>query len=186
MAPERLSLLGLAPGHKRKKRNKPSFAQPILNQWVVNGFQYGGAVGSATSRRSLHREMRGPRAKSRPGPEEQQRGNNELSQERRTEASGTTAATKMTKQSQFLITTIKSSNLHCCGRVEQGASPLLLPRGGAKCVRGPSVQGVRRSAPRFLNNAGVLEPYVEHGEQAQRRNGGPIACFGRQLVRRAD
>ena len=43
----------------------------------------------------------------------------------------------------------------------------------------------RRSAPRFLNNAGVLEPYVEHGEQAQRSNGGPIACFDRQLVRKA-
>ena len=29
-------------------------------------------------------------------------------------------ATKMTKQSQFLITTIKSSNLHCCGKVRKG------------------------------------------------------------------
>ena len=27
----------------------------------------------------------------------------------------------------------------------------------------------------------ILEPYVEHGEQAQRGNGGLIACFGRQL-----
>ena len=85
MAPERLSFLGLAPGHKKeKKRNKPNFSQPILNQWVVKGFQYGGAAGSATSRRSPHREMRGSRPKNRPGPEEQQRGNNELSQERET------------------------------------------------------------------------------------------------------
>ena len=36
-------------------------------------------------------------------------------------------------------------------------------------------------APSSLNN----EPYVEHGEQAQRSNGGPIACFDRQLVRKA-
>ena len=52
-------------------------------------------------------------------------------------------------------------------------------------MRSPSVQGARRSAPRFLNNAGVLEPYVEHGEQAQRSNGGLIACFDRQVVRNA-
>ena len=26
----------------------------------------------------------------------------------------------MTKQSQFLITTLKSSNLHCCGKVRKG------------------------------------------------------------------
>ena len=64
-------------------------------------------------------------------------------------------------------------------------SPLFSPRGEAKCVRGPSVQGARRSAPHFLNNAGVLEQYVEHGEQAQRSNGGPIACFDRQVVRNA-
>ena len=31
----------------------------------------------------------------------------------------------------------------------------------------------------------ILEPYVEHGEQAQRSNGGFIACFDRQLVRNA-
>ena len=65
------------------------------------------------------------------------------------------------------------------------ASPLFSPRGETKCVRGPSVQGARRSAPSFLNNAGVLEQYVEHGEQAQRSNGGPIACFDRQVVRNA-
>ena len=28
----------------------------------------------------------------------------------------------------------------------------------------------------------ILEPYVEHGEQAQRSNGGPVAWFGRRLV----
>ena len=44
---------------------------------------------------------------------------------------------------------------------------------------------MRRSAPHFLNNAGVLELYVEHGEQAQRSNGGLIACFDRQVVRNA-
>ena len=31
----------------------------------------------------------------------------------------------------------------------------------------------------------IPEPYVEHGEQAQRRNGGPIVCFDRQLVSNA-
>ena len=56
-------------------------------------------------------------------------------------------------------------------------------------MRSPSAQGARRSAPSFLNNAGVLEQYVdpnyvEQGEQAQ-RNGGPIACFGRQVMRNA-
>ena len=39
---------------------------------------------------------------------------------------------------------------------------------------------------RRLNNAGVLEPCVERGEQAQRSNGRPIACFDRQVVRDAD
>ena len=28
-------------------------------------------------------------------------------------------------------------------------------------------------------------PSLQHGEQAQRSNGGPIACFGRQVVRNA-
>ena len=50
---------------------------------------------------------------------------------------------------------------------------------------GLSVRGARRSAPHFLNNAGVLEQYVEHDEQAQRSNGGSIACFDRQVVRNA-
>ena len=63
-------------------------------------------------------------------------------------------------------------------------NPLFSPRGEAKYVRDPSVQGARRSAPYFLNNAGVLEQYVEHDEQAQRSNGGPIACFDRQVVRK--
>ena len=53
-------------------------------------------------------------------------------------------------------------------------------------MRSPSVQGARRSAPRFLNNAGVLEPYIEHGEQAQRSHGTLIACFDRQVARKAD
>ena len=43
----------------------------------------------------------------------------------------------------------------------------------------------RRSAPHFLNHAGVLEPYVERGEQAERCNGGPITSFDRQVVRNA-
>ena len=30
----------------------------------------------------------------------------------------------------------------------------------------------------------ILEAYVEHGEQAKRRNGGPIACFDRQGEKR--
>ena len=47
-------------------------------------------------------------------------------------------------------------------------------------MRGPSVRGARR-----LTSAGVLEQYGEHGEQAQRRNGGPIVCFARQAVRNA-
>ena len=54
------------------------------------------------------------------------------------------------------------------------------PRGEAKWVRGPSGRGARR-----LARAGVLEPYVEHGKQAQRSPGGRIARFGRRVVRNA-
>ena len=54
------------------------------------------------------------------------------------------------------------------------------PRGEAKCVRGPSGRGASR-----LARAGVLEPYVEHGKQAQRSPGGRIACFDRRVVRNA-
>ena len=36
-----------------------------------------------------------------------------------------------------------------------------------------------------LFSLGGEAKYVEHGEQAQRSNGGSIACFDRQLVRNA-
>ena len=68
--------------------------------------------------------------------------------------------------------------LRRCARFS--SSLLFSPRGAAKCVRGPSVRGARR-----LTSGGVLGQSVEHGEQAQRSNGGPIACFGRQVVRNA-
>ena len=42
-----------------------------------------------------------------------------------------------------------------------------------------------RTGARHLARAGVLEPYVEHGKQAQRSPGGRIACFGRHVVRSA-
>ena len=54
------------------------------------------------------------------------------------------------------------------------------PRGEAKCVRGPSGRGASR-----LARAGVLEPYIEHGKQAQRSHGGHTACFDRRVVRNA-
>ena len=47
-------------------------------------------------------------------------------------------------------------------------------------MKGPSVRGARR-----LARGGVLEQYGEHGEQAQRSNGGPIVCFARQAARNA-
>jgi len=47
-------------------------------------------------------------------------------------------------------------------------------------MRGLSVQGARR-----LTSAGVLSKYLEHGEQAQRSNGGPLMCLARQRVRNA-
>ena len=47
-------------------------------------------------------------------------------------------------------------------------------------MRGSSVRGARR-----LARGGVREQYGEHGEQAQRGNGGPIVCFARQAVRNA-
>jgi len=31
----------------------------------------------------------------------------------------------------------------------------------------------------------VLNPYIEHGKQAQRSHGGLIACFDRRVVRYA-
>ena len=62
----------------------------------------------------------------------------------------------------------------------QSTSPLFSPRGEAKCVRRPSVGGARR-----LARGGVLEQYGEHGNQAQRSNGGLLTCFGRQVVRKA-
>ena len=47
-------------------------------------------------------------------------------------------------------------------------------------MRGSSVRGTRR-----FTRGGVLEQYGEHGEQAQRSNGGPIVYFARQAVRNA-
>ncbi len=59
------------------------------------------------------------------------------------------------------------------------------PRGETKWVRGPSVRGERRLTPLHLDQRGVLGQYVEHGEQALRSNGGPIACCGPQVERNA-
>jgi hypothetical protein len=79
-------------------------------------------------------------------------------------------------------------------------SPHFSPRGEMKCVKGPSVPGARRfdvaqalSLPsrhscRLLRRPPCrrfLATSVEHGEQAQRSNGVPIACFGRHVVRNA-
>ena len=63
--------------------------------------------------------------------------------------------------------------------------PHFAQHGETKRVRGASVRAARRlTTP--LDQRGVLGQYVEHGEQAQRSNAGPIACFGRQVVRNAD
>ena len=43
-------------------------------------------------------------------------------------------------------------------------------------MRGPSVRDAHR-----LARGGVLEQYSEHCKQAQRSNGGPMACFDRQV-----
>ena len=59
-------------------------------------------------------------------------------------------------------------------------------RGEAKSVRGPSAQGARRSATSGTPRPYILKPYVEHGEQAKPSNGGPMACFPRQVMRNAD
>ena len=62
------------------------------------------------------------------------------------------------------------------------------PRGEAKWVRGPSGLGASRAEEKGasrLARAGMLEPYVEHGKQAQRSHGGRIACFDRRVVRHA-
>ena len=47
-------------------------------------------------------------------------------------------------------------------------------------MRGPSGRGAR-----CLARAGVLDPYIEHGKQAQQSHGGRIVCCGRQVVRNA-
>ncbi len=65
------------------------------------------------------------------------------------------------------------------------ARPRLYPRGQANGVRGSSIQDARRSPPSFLNQPGVVEPYVEHGERAQRSDGRPITCFDCLPVRKA-
>ena len=62
------------------------------------------------------------------------------------------------------------------------------PRGEAKWVRGPSGLGASRAEEKGasrLARAGVLDPYVEHGKQAQRSPGGLIVCFDRRVVRNA-
>ena len=64
--------------------------------------------------------------------------------------------------------------------VGQTPSPHFSPGGEAKCMRGPSVRGARR-----LTSGGVLSQSVEHGEQAQRSNGGPVMCLARQPMRNA-
>ena len=58
-----------------------------------------------------------------------------------------------------------------------GASLHVSPRGEAKWVRGPSGRGASRAEEEGasrLARAGMLEPYVEHGKQAQRSHGGRI------------
>ena len=62
---------------------------------------------------------------------------------------------------------------------------LLSPGREAKCITGGSVQGVHRSAPSFLSNAGALEAYVEYREQGRRSHGGAAACFDRQPAGKA-
>ena len=58
------------------------------------------------------------------------------------------------------------------------------PRGEAKCVRGPSGLGASRAEEKGASRlacAGVLEQYVEHGKQAQRKpplSDGCTACLG--------
>jgi len=47
-------------------------------------------------------------------------------------------------------------------------------------MRGLSIRGARR-----LTSGGVLSQSVEHGEQAQRSNGGSLMCLARQPVRNA-
>ena len=72
------------------------------------------------------------------------------------------------------------------------ASLHVSPHGETKCVKGPSVRRaprseVARSTRRAASARGpaLSRQYAEHGEQTQRRNGAPIACFGPQVVRHA-
>ena len=65
-------------------------------------------------------------------------------------------------------------------RTYQIASFIPRSRNTAFPVHWPSGRGASRSA-----RAGVLEPYIEHGKQAQRSHGGHTACFDRRVVRHA-
>ena len=73
---------------------------------------------------------------------------------------------------------LKSLPPECPHLIATVAGPLFSPRGETKCVKRPPVRGAR---PR----GGVLEQYGEHGNQTQRSNGGLIACFSRQVLKRA-
>ena len=107
------------PGREKKKPNKPDFVQPVLSQWVAKGSLDGGAASPATVSPIASSGYEGPRATGGPGPRNSDKtaaiyaGSDEGS-------AGTMGATKTTKRSQFPLTIIKSSNLHCCGRVPQG------------------------------------------------------------------
>ncbi len=77
------------------------------------------------------------------------------------------------------------------------AAPVVQPRSGDGKVarasaraeaRGPrqKMASPGRGVGAFVRcDGGVLERYGEHGKQAKRSNGGPIMCFGRQLVTNA-
>ena len=69
---------------------------------------------------------------------------------------------------------------HAAGVQSTRPRPRLYPGGEAKCVRGPSVRGARR-----LTSGGVLDRTLSTASKRNEVIGGLIACFDRQVVRKA-
>ena len=121
MEAERWSFLGLAPEHKKKK-NETNQISP--KQFKSNGLRLVSTTAGGRLSDRLTGDMRGPRAKSRPGPEEQQQGNNDLCRQRRTEQ-WNNGSNENNQTKPIFHNPIKYSNLHCCGKVRRGTGAMI-------------------------------------------------------------
>ena len=115
MDAERWPFWELLPGCEKKKRNEPNLAQPTLNPMGYDWFPVRrgsrvsdiSPIASPEGEEAPTREQVGPPGNSNRATANRA-GSDELS-------SQTMRAKKITKRTKFPITTIKYSNLHCCG-----------------------------------------------------------------------